>query len=239
MLINLTIPVFNEEIQLRQTVLTIQDFLARLPEFDWQLSIANNASTDDTLEIAYELRNQFQNIEILNLNQKGRGLALKRAWLGSDAEVLSYMDVDLSSDLEYFPRLLNPVIDGSVDLSIGSRLLKPELTQRGWKRQIISQGYNSLIKIWFGNTFSDAQCGFKAISQKAARTLIPLVENNQWFFDTELLLMAENLGFSIHDLPVAWRDDPSSTVKILSTACEDLQGLWRMKKKFLNRRRTR
>ena len=177
-------------------------------------------------------------------------VALKQAWLSSEADIVSYMDVDLSSDLSSFPALIAPLLSGEYDLAVGSRLLKPELTKRCLRREIISRVYNRLIKLVFPRTtFSDAQCGFKAITREAARALLGrgpafargfgearggrlYVEDNEWFFDTELLVLAEKLGYRIFDLPVPWVEDPRSSVKIFRTAIQDIRGLLRLRRKL-------
>jgi hypothetical protein len=116
------------------------------------------------------------------------------------------------------------------DLAAGSRLLKPCLTTRGFKRELISRCYNRLVKAVFRTRFSDAQCGFKAITRPAAQALLPLAEDNGWFLDTELLVLAEKLGYRIFDLPVQWNDDPDSRVRIARTAWEDIKGIVRVRR---------
>jgi hypothetical protein len=175
-------------------------------------------------------------VRAVHLEQKGRGRALRQVWLESDADVLSYMDVDLSTGLAAFPPLIEALLNGGYDIAVGSRLLKPEWTQRGLKREVVSRGYNLLVKAFFQTRFSDAQCGFKAITRQACRALLPLVEDTGWFFDTELLVVAEKLDYAIFDLPVHWADDPDSRVKIIRTAWEDIKGLVRVRKNFIWRR---
>jgi hypothetical protein len=172
---------------------------------------------------------------VLHLDEKGRGRAVKTAWNESKADILSYMDCDLSTDLAAFPPLIESMISGRFDVAVGSRLLKPSLTTRGIRRETISRGYNLLIKASFHTKFSDAQCGFKAITKRAAQELLPLVEDNGWFMDTELLILAEKLGYRIFDLPVRWKDDPDTRVKIWSTAIEDIRGLLRLRRNFVRR----
>lgn len=228
--VTLVIPVYNEEAELTASVRTVREFLTREARFHCDIIIADNASTDRTLEIAQQLAREVPRVQALHLDGKGRGRAVKRAWLASNADVLAYMDVDLSTDLAYFPPLIESLASGTCDLAVGSRLLDSSLTYRGWKREFISRVYNRLVKALFRTRFSDAQCGFKAISRAAARHLLPLVEDTGWFFDSELLILAEKLGYRILDLPVRWVDDPDTRVKIVSTAWEDVKGLVRVKR---------
>lgn len=232
MKLNVTIPVFNEERRLERGIRRLAPFLAERMTCDYELVIADNASTDGTAEIARRLAAEFPRVRVVRLEAKGRGGALRHVWSTSDADVCSYMDVDLSSDLESFPELVRAVASRGADLAVGSRLLQKCGTQRSWQREVLSRGYNRLLRAVFGVRFSDAQCGFKAISRRAAHTLLPLVENNHWFFDTELLVLAEKAGFRIHDLPVRWREDRDSTVKVLGTVAEDLRGIVRLRKRL-------
>jgi glycosyltransferase involved in cell wall biosynthesis len=236
MLVNVTIPVFNEEAQLAQSIDKLEDFLATPRRFDYEIVVVNNGSTDRTLEVARELARAPSRVRLLDLPQKGRGGALKRAWWESCADVLSYMDVDLSTDLAAFPKLIAGVASGSFDLGIGSRLLPESQTTRCLKREFISRGYNWLVKLLMRSRLSDAQCGFKAVSRKAAQELLPLVEDSGWFFDTELL--AERLGYRICELPVRWIEDPDSRVKLLRTALADLRGLLRLRRRLAKGRFT-
>jgi glycosyltransferase involved in cell wall biosynthesis len=231
--VDAVIPVYNEAHVLEKSVSTLRDFLAMNLPYDWRIVIADNASTDETLEVARALANDNRRIDVVHLAQKGRGRALKAAWLGSDADVLSYMDVDLSTDIVAFPSLVRAIAEEGYDLATGSRLKRGSQTTRGAKREFISRTYNLMLKAAFRTRFSDAQCGFKAISRKAARELLPKVQNNEWFFDTELLILADKRGYRIADIPVRWVDDPDSRVNIRKTVMEDLQGMWRLKRQGL------
>jgi glycosyltransferase involved in cell wall biosynthesis len=234
-LINITIPVFNEEKMLAGTIEKLAGFVNSHLRDRCEIVIANNGSTDRTLEIAHQLQGVYPHVRVLDVIEKGRGGALKRAWAESQADILTYMDCDLSTDLACFMPLIEPLLAGAHQISIGSRLLSFSRTTRGLKRSLISKSYNILVHTLFNPQFSDAQCGFKAITKKAFTELHPLIEDNGWFMDTELLLVAEQLGYQIFDLPVRWTDDPDSKVKIFRTAFEDLKGLWRLKRKFASR----
>lgn len=235
--VDIIIPVYNEEVALPKSVATLCDYLGTYFPYNWRVIIANNASTDRTLEVAQELAAANPHVSVLHLDKKGRGRALRAAWLASEADVVSYMDVDLSTNLQSFLPLVAPLATGHSDVAIGSRLLKGAVVTRQWKREIISRAYNLLIKIMFRNKFSDAQCGFKAVKRSVARQLLPQIENNEWFFDTELLLLAEEAGLRVYEVPVDWIEDLDSRVKIVSTATEDIKGLLRVRARRLRQRR--
>ncbi len=230
--VNVTIPVYSEEFRLKANLPKLHRFLSDQCPFQFEIMIADNASTDRTFEVARSFSKTLPGVRVMHLEEKGRGRAVKRAWSETTADVLSYMDVDLSTDLGAFPPLIEALLAGGYDLAVGSRRLKPSLTTRGLKREIISRGYLLLVKALFRVRFSDAQCGFKAITRSAATALLPLVEDNGWFMDTELLILAEKLGYRVFDLPVRWVDDSDSRVRIWSTAIGDLKGLIRLRRNF-------
>lgn len=232
MLVNVTIPVFNEEKILPSSIATLHTFLSEHCRFEWEIVIANNASTDSTLEVGRRLADELKGVRVAHLDRKGRGRALKKVWSESGADILSYMDVDLSSNLYAFPPLIEALISDGFDIGIGSRLLKASTTRRSFKREVISRTYNLLVKAFFFTKFSDAQCGFKAITKRTAGKLLPLIEDTGWFFDTELLVIAEKSGYRIFDLPVSWVEDLDSRVKIVRTAMDDIRGLIRVRKGF-------
>ncbi len=227
--VDAVIPVYNEEHVLAHSVATLHAFLAEHLPYDWRILIADNASTDGTLALAQQLSEQYPRVAWLHLDQKGRGRALRKAWLESRADVVSYMDVDLSTELSAYPPLVDAIVREGYDVATGSRLGRASRTTRSTKRELISRGYNLLIKAVLWTRFSDAQCGFKALSRRAADVLVPLVQNNEWFFDTELLVLAEKKGYRIKDLPVRWVEDPDTRVKLAKTIREDLAGLWRLR----------
>ena len=229
--VDVVIPVLNEEHSLPGCIDALSAFLgSELAAHTWRIVIADNGSTDATLDVAkgYAER-QPEAVAYLHLDQRGRGRALRRAWLESDADVLTYMDVDLSTGLDAFPALVAAIADEGYDVATGTRLKRGAKTTRSLKRESISRSYNLLIKALFQTRFSDAQCGFKALSRSAVRALVPAIENNHWFFDTELLILAEKRGFRVKDIPVTWSEDPDTRVKIASTVMEDLRGLARLR----------
>jgi glycosyltransferase involved in cell wall biosynthesis len=231
-LVEIVIPVYNEQAVLEKSVGALRDYLTEHFPYRWRITIADNASIDNTWEIAKQLEKTYPDVKALHLEQKGRGRALRYAWEQSDADVVSYMDVDLSTNLKSFLPLVAPIITGHSDLAIGSRLARGAIVTRQWKREIISRCYNLMIKLSFFNAFSDAQCGFKAVRTDVARQLLPLIENNEWFFDTEMLLLAERNNLRIYEVPVEWIEDLDSRVKIVKTAKEDINGLRRVRQLF-------
>ncbi|NEW40112.1 bifunctional glycosyltransferase family 2/GtrA family protein [Nocardia cyriacigeorgica] len=226
--LDVVVPVYNEETDLGVCVRRLHEFLAAGFPFPARITIADNASTDATLPLARLLAEELDDVEVVHLAVKGRGRALRAAWERSDAEVVAYMDVDLSTDLNALLPLVAPLVSGHSDLAIGTRLDSASRVVRGPTREIISRCYNLLLKASLLARFSDAQCGFKAIRTEVARELLPLVRDGEWFFDTELLVIAERAGLRIHEVPVDWIDDPDSRVDIVDTARKDLLGIWRL-----------
>ncbi|MBO9345575.1 MAG: glycosyltransferase family 2 protein [Chloroflexi bacterium] len=229
--LDVVIPVYNEERDLAPNITKLRDFLVQSCPYRWRIVIANNASTDRTLEIAKALAEQYPGeVTYIHLEEKGRGRALKRAWLASTADVVCYMDVDLSTNLRHLMPLVEPIFAGQYHIAIGSRLMPGARVTRQLKREVISRAYNLIIKLMFPRRrFSDAQCGFKALSRQAVQDLVPYIQDNHWFFDSELLLRAEQCGYKIWEVPVEWIEDLDSRVKIIPTAIEDLKGLWRVR----------
>ena len=227
-LIDIVVPVYNERSALERSIRRLHGFLEANMPFAWRIVIADNASTDGTSLIARALAAELSCTEALVLPAKGRGRALRAAWSASDADVLCYMDVDLSTDLRALLPLVAGIVSGHSDIAIGTRLAPGSHVERGPKRELISRCYNALLHVTLGARFSDAQCGFKAISAQAARTLLPEVRDEAWFFDTELLTLAQRRGMRIHEVAVDWVDDGDSRVEILSTALADLRGVARL-----------
>ncbi|MDX6278690.1 MAG: hypothetical protein QOJ72_2818 [Nocardioidaceae bacterium] len=225
--LDIVIPVYNEEAALVRSVDTVRAHLKTLG-YGYRITIADNASTDATSLLAHQLAHRYPDVRVVSLTRKGRGYALKQAWSRSDAEVLVYMDVDLSTDLNALLPLVAPLLSGHSDLAIGSRLAPSSRTTRGPKREVISRSYNLLLRSTLRTRFSDAQCGFKAIRRDVAERLLPLIEDDEWFFDTELLVVAERAGLRIHEVPVDWVDDLDSRVDIVRTAAADLRGMGRL-----------
>ncbi len=226
--VEIVIPVYNEAHGLEASVRALHSYLRGSFPFSWLITIADNASSDATLGVALDLAQSLEGVRVAHLDQKGRGRALRATWLASEAAVVAYMDVDLSTSLSCLLPLVAPLVSGHSDVAIGTRLAKGAQVVRGPKRELISRCYNLILRSTMGASFTDAQCGFKAVRSDVARSLLPLVEDNAWFFDTELLVVAEYNGLRIHEVPVDWVDDPDSRVDIVSTATDDLKGIGRM-----------
>jgi putative flippase GtrA len=230
--LDVVVPVYNEEATLADSVYRLHRHLRDQFPFPARITIADNASVDDTPRIAEELAAELDDVRVVRLEQKGRGRALHAVWSTSDAPVLAYMDVDLSTDLAALAPLVAPLISGHSDLAIGTRLGRGARVVRGPKREIISRCYNFILKSALAARFSDAQCGFKAIRADVAHRLLPHVTDTGWFFDTELLVLAERAGLRIHEVPVDWVDDTDSRVDIVATAAADLKGIARLLRGF-------
>jgi putative flippase GtrA len=228
--LDVVVPVYNEQVALAGSVRRLRRYLDDNFPFSARITIADNASIDDTPRIAAELADELPGVRTVRLEQKGRGRALNAVWSASDSPVLAYMDVDLSTDLAALGPLVAPLISGHSDVAIGTRLNPSSRVVRGPKREFISRSYNLILKSTLSAHFSDAQCGFKAVRADVAQRLLPWVADTGWFFDTELLVLAERSGLRIHEVPVDWIDDPDSRVDIVATATADLKGVARMRK---------
>jgi glycosyltransferase involved in cell wall biosynthesis len=226
----IVIPVYNEQHVLATSVRRLREHVLGELAIPFAITIADNASTDGTLDLALSLARELPEVQVLHLERKGRGRALRAAWSVSKADVVAYMDVDLSTDLAALGELLAPLLECRADLAIGSRLTPGAEITRGIKRELISRSYNALLQTLLGAGFSDAQCGFKAGRREAIQALLKEVEDNEWFFDTELLYRAQRNRLAIHEVPVRWVDDPDSRVEIIATAREDLQGIMRLRR---------
>ena len=229
--VDVVIPCLNEERALPVSIRRLHDVMSStLADCQWNIVIADNGSTDGTQAESHALSAEFPAVRYLRLEQRGRGRALRRSWTESAADIMAYMDVDLSTNLTHLRPMIDAIARDNYDIAIGSRLLPDShVVGRTLKRETTSRGYSLLFRLMFFTSFRDAQCGFKAISRRAADDLAPLVEDNGWFFDSELLILAQKCGYHIRELPVQWTDDPDSRVRILRTAWEDVKGLVRLK----------
>lgn len=227
--VDVVIPVLNEAHVLAESVSAVRAFLHQHLPYESRVLIVDNGSTDGTDRVGQDLERQYQDVEYLQLAQPGRGRALRHAWSHSRADVVCYTDVDLSTELAALPILVDAILNDGYDLGTGSRLLKASRTTRSVKRELISRTYNLLIKVVLWTSFSDAQCGFKVVSRRVIDHIVPQIKDESWFFDTELLVLAEKRGYRIKDLPVQWIEDDDSRVKIVSTAWEDIKGVFRLR----------
>ncbi len=229
MKLDVTLPVYNERHVLESSVRALYAFLSdNMTAYEWRILIADNGSTDGTFGVAQKLAEELNGVEVMRIPEAGRGRALSRAWLASEADVLSYMDIDLSTDLSAFPRLVEAVALRGYDVAAGSRLSRSSDTTRSLKREVLSRGFVAMINLPFRTHLQDTQCGFKAIGRECARRLLPFVQDTGWFWDTELLLLAEKGGWRVEFVPVHWVEDTDSRVRIVQTVWRDLQGLRRM-----------
>ena len=235
-ILDVVIPVYNEVAALETSVRRVREFLDEHVPYPARVTIADNASTDGTAELGADLAARLPGVAFRHLDAKGRGRALRATWLASDATVLVYMDVDLSTDLSALMPLVAPLVSGHSHLAVGTRLARGSRVVRGPRRELISRAYNLLLHGALALRVSDAQCGFKAIRADAARELLPLVSDDGWFFDSELLVLAERAGLRIHEVPVDWVDDPDSRVDVVATAAADLRGIVRVGRDLLTGR---
>lgn len=237
--VDVVIPVLNEAHVLEKSVATVSEFLTDHLPYDWRIVIADNGSTDGTHEIAQRLAGQSGRVHCLHLAERGRGGALRKAWQESPAEVVVYTDVDLSTELAALPKIVDALVLEGYDLATGSRLSRASHTERCLKREITSRIYNLFVKCILFTRFSDAQCGFKALTRSVVDQVVPRIRNQSWFFDTELLVLAEKLGYRIKDIPVTWIEDDDSRVRIIPTAWEDIKGVLRLRWWLTKRRVSR
>ena len=227
--VEITVPVFNEEKELEDNIHKLLNFCNKnLGNYDWHITIADNASSDNTPVIASTLTKNPR-IIYFRLEQKGRGRAVKRVWSQSKCDYCIYMDLDLSTDLIHLPNILKKLENG-YDVAVGSRLAKGARVEgRTFLRELTSRILNVFfIRFFFQTHFTDAQCGFKGVTRRIVEELIPKVKDNEWFFDGELLIIAEKSGYKIYEEPVHWVDNPGSTVRLISTIWGDLMSIKRL-----------
>lgn len=229
-LVELVVPVLNEAHVLARSIESIRAFLGKSFPYPWQVVVAENGSKDGTLEVARELAERYDDVGVVELGQRGRGRALRVAWTKSQADIVAYTDVDVSTDLEALEKLCRAIHEEGYDIAVGSRLSRDSRVTRGPKRELISRCYNLFIKAVLFTSFADAQCGFKAVSRRVVEEVVPEVKDQAWFFDTELLVLAEKRGYRVKDVPVHWVDDDDSRVKIVPTAWEDIKGVLRLRR---------
>jgi glycosyltransferase involved in cell wall biosynthesis len=227
--VDVVIPVLNEAHVLAKSVATVRAFLQQNLPHRWRVVVVDNGSTDGTDKVAEKLASAHSDVGFFHLDQRGRGRALRHAWTQSNADIVGYMDVDLSTELAAVPRAVKALYEEGYDIAIGSRLLRESQTRRKWKRDVISRIYNVLVKGALFTRFSDAQCGFKFVTREVVERIVPQVQDESWFFDTEMLVLAEKQGYRIKDLPVIWIEDDDSRVKIIRTAWDDIKGVARLR----------
>ena len=230
--VDIVVPVYNEEKILEKSISTLTDFLKKNFKHDWQIIIADNASIDKTLEVAKAITKKYPKVRFIHLDQKGRGRALRKAWTESKADIVSYMDVDLSTDLTFFPLMIDSLLQG-YDVATGSRLMKGAEIKRSFKRELLSRGYNLLVRAILGVNYKDSQCGFKAVTREIVNKVVPEIKDNAWFFDSELLFRAHKKGYKIKEIPVKWIEDEDSRVRIVSTVSNYLKSIAVLRLEYL------
>ncbi len=226
--VDITIPVLNEERAITSSLSTLASYLDTECSYDWAITVVDNGSTDRTFELASTFAAEHPRTRLFRLHQRGRGRALKQAWSTSTADVVAYMDADLSTGLDSLRPLIDPIIEGQCEVSIGSRLAPGAQIARSVQRELISRTYNMIARSFLHYGVVDAQCGFKAVRASLARDLVSRIEDDGWFFDTELLALAHRSRMRINEVPVRWVDDDDSRVRIAKTATDDLKGIWRL-----------
>ena len=222
------LPVYNEEKALKQSVQILTDFLHSHDRYDWKIVIADNNSRDSTGEIGRVLESENPLVQYIHIPRKGRGIALRTAWAQTDCDFVSYMDIDLSTGLNALIQSIDLLSHGA-DIVVGNRLDEDSNTTRCLKREFISRSYNMVIKLALGTRFKDAHCGFKTGRRDVVQKILPYIEDNEWFFDTEFLFYGEKLGYKIVEIPVTWIEDPDTKAKIFKDAYDDLRGLYRLR----------
>ena len=236
-LVDVVIPVLNEAHVLERSVVVVRQFLLKECPYRWRVVVVDNGSTDGTDVVARQLGERFEDVSLLRLDERGRGRALRHAWTRSAADVVCYMDVDLSTELAALPRLMRAIVEEGYGVATGSRLLPDSRVTRSLKREVISRIYNRLVRAVLRTRFSDAQCGFKAVSREVVDRIVPQIKDESWFFDTELLVLAEKQGYRIKDIPIVWTEDDDSRVKIARTAWDDVSGVLRLRRQLWRDRR--
>ncbi|MFC1741098.1 dolichyl-phosphate beta-glucosyltransferase [Nanoarchaeota archaeon] len=224
MKVEVNLPILNEESILAKSVGTLRKFLRKnMPEYDCRIVIVDNGSDDRTNEICKQLKKKYSDVDFIRIEKRGRGRALKTAWKKSKADICSYMDIDLSTGLKAYPKMIDALAKKGYDIATGSRFMKGSRVKRGFKREVLSRGYVTLLKIILGIRFNDAQCGFKAVNRKVIKNIMPRCKDNNWFFDTELMTLCQYKGYRIKEIPVKWTEDTDSRVKIFKTVKEYLR----------------
>ncbi|WP_449062003.1 glycosyltransferase [Planomonospora algeriensis] len=216
--VEIVIPVLNEERALPGCIRTVHRFLTDFFPLVWTVTIVDNGSTDSTWETAQRLSRTMTGVRARRLERRGKGIAVKTAWRDSGADIVAFMDVDLSTGLHALLPLVSAVASGHCEIAIGTRLAGGSRIERGARRELISRLYNGMLRVGFAADFTDATCGFKAARTDVVRPILDRVEDDGWFFDTELLLVAQYNGARIVEIPVDWVEDADSRVDVWKTA---------------------
>ena len=228
--VDIVIPVYNEEEGLAASLYHLLSWVDVHPLHEWKIVVANNASTDNTINIAHDFEKKFPGqIYVINIPTKGRGIALRKSWTRSEADICVFMDADLSTKLRHLPEIIDAIIIEGYDVCCGSRWLKESVVKRTLFRGIMSWTYNLILKLMLGFKINDAQCGFKAVKTTVAKKILPYVENNDWFFDSEFLIIAQKNNLRIKEIPIEWVDNAQSTVSVIKTIKQFLKEILRIR----------
>lgn len=232
-MILIAIPCYNEEKIIKKNILILLEFCDQNLKQDFTIIIADNNSNDQTKQIIKGLENE--KIKYIFIPRKGKGLAIETAWQSQDSDIYVFMDADLAADLNALPELIRQIKQG-YDICIGSRFHKLSKVKRGIIRKIFSHGYSFLFKIILNSKINDAPCGFKAINRKARQNILPQVRNKEWFFDSELLILAEKQNYKIKEIPIKWEEPKhrKSRAGITSIIREYLKMLLKTRKRLKN-----
>jgi glycosyltransferase AglD len=211
--ISVIIPVFNDRISLEKAVPKSLEILSRVTS-EFELIVAEDGSSDGSGDFVKWYEGRDPRIHLLHSDERlGRGKALNRAIRESKGKIVCYYDVDLATDMQHLPELIDAIRNGA-DISTGSRLLPGSDIVRTEGREIASRSYNFLVRIILGSRLFDHQCGFKAFNKDRILQVIPRIQSNHWFWDTELLVRAQRQGYIVREFPVRWRAGRGTTVRM-------------------------
>lgn len=227
-------PVYNEDAIINKSIKTLRDFCEKnFSDYNWKIIISDNNSTDRTAEMAKKIEKESNNRVFYQfIRQKGKGLAIRESWKSFDADFYVFMDADLATDLSALPVLIKELENGN-DLVIGSRFAKNASVKRSFVRKITSKIFSLITRLMFGLKIKDYPCGFKGVNKNVIKNILPEIKNNQFFFDTELVIRSAKKGLKIKEIPVTWQDrdknKSKSRVSILKVTMEYLRELNKLK----------
>jgi glycosyltransferase involved in cell wall biosynthesis len=234
---DIALPVYNEEATLKFQVRRLDDYLNTLnfDEHEFRILISDNGSLDQTKQVAEILANEIQRVSLIVVGEKGVGLALRKAWENSDADVVGYMDLDLSTDITHLNEVIAIFTQDNCDVLNASRLLPlSEVSNRKKIRSLTSRGLNILIRSIFKTNLSDAMCGFKFVKRSTLESAIKCgATSNGWFFVAQLLLVAEMTGLRVREIPISWVDDGNSKVKIVQLIKQYIFEIFKLRKTIM------
>ena len=208
--VDIVVPVYYGNIkELRKNIpKQVNFFRKNFNDYNWNVIISiNGSNASEIIELSKNLSKKYNNLKYIYFKEAGKGVGVMEAWKKSNADIITYMDIDLSTDLKYFRNLINPIEQG-YDICIGSRYHKNSKMKRSFLRHFISSFYHIIfMKIILNTKYTDSQCGFKAVNKKVVKEILPLVKDKFWFFETEFLYIAQKKGFKIKEIPIMWEED--------------------------------